>query len=407
VRFKRLSSIIALGGLAASIAACGSAGSSGGTGAAGSDGGKTYTIGAAIPLSGANASTGKLVEQAYNAAANYVNSAGLISGGGKIKMAYADDQCLPSPAVTAVHQLVEVDSAAVLGVLCSNAIAAVQPYTDQNKIFTINTSGTSPQMAGIGKYVVSLTPLLDGELPTLLDYAAKTLHLKRVAVIYTDETLGQTANKAIQQIAPSLGMTVTASVSIAPLTSSDFSSQVAEIKASNPDAVYVAMLGADQSNGFMTALRQAGVTATALSYDGVGQPSTFDLPAAQGMYYAQQSVNYAATDPVTAGFVKAYKQLYKSDPWPGSGQIADAVILSAQLINTLNKQGKPITGPNLMALVKSAKSFNLVGGKVAFQFPANDLVTPIDLLKISGQQPVKVATVAIPAVSADERAAGF
>jgi branched-chain amino acid transport system substrate-binding protein len=322
-------------------------------------------------------------------------------------MAYADDQCLPSPAVTAVHQLVQVDSATMLGVLCSNAIAAVQPYTDQNQIFTINTSGTSPQMAGIGKYIVSLTPLLNGELPTLLEYAAKTLHLNRIAVIYTQETLGETANKAIQKIAPTLGMTVTSSVSIAPLTSSDFSSQVAEIKASHPDAVYVAMLGADQSNGFMTALRAAGVTATALSYDGVGQPSTFSLPAAQGMYYAQQAVNYAATDPITTGYANAYKKLYNTAPWPGSGQIADAVIVSAQLINTLNKQGKPITGPNLMGLVKSQKAFNLVGGKVSFQFPANDLVTPIDLLMIKNKAPVTMTTIPIAEVAADERAAGF
>jgi branched-chain amino acid transport system substrate-binding protein len=406
VGFKNLGSIIGVAALTAAVAACASSSSNDGTNAAGNASGKTYTIGAAIPLSGANASTGKLVEQAYNAAANYVNSAGMISGG-KVKMAYADDQCLPSPAVTAVHQLVQVDSATMLGVLCSNAIAAVQPYTDQNQIFTINTSGTSPQMAGIGKYIVSLTPLLNGELPTLLEYAAKTLHLNRIAVIYTQETLGETANKAIQKIAPTLGMTVTSSVSIAPLTSSDFSSQVAEIKASHPDAVYVAMLGADQSNGFMTALRAAGVTATALSYDGVGQPSTFSLPAAQGMYYAQQAVNYAATDPITTGYANAYKKLYNTAPWPGSGQIADAVIVSAQLINTLNKQGKPITGPNLMGLVKSQKAFNLVGGKVSFQFPANDLVTPIDLLMIKNKAPVTMTTIPIAEVAADERAAGF
>jgi ABC-type branched-subunit amino acid transport system substrate-binding protein len=352
---------------------------------------QTFTIGAALPLSGPNISFGKLLSDGYDSAVKYVNSAGIIKG--KLKMAYGDDQCLPQPAVTAVHQLVEVNNAVALGVLCSNAVQAVAPYTLSNKILTVNTNGSSPDMAGVSKSVVSLGPLLTGELPLMMNYAVKKLKVKKVAVMYTDETLGQSAAKAVNSLASKLHYKVVASLNVSALDTTDFSSQVAKIAAAKPDAVFVGMLGASQSNAFLTNLRQAGVTAPALSYDGFNDPTTIALDAAQGSYYAQPNVDLSATDKVTKGYLASYRKTHSADPAAASLPGANAVILIAEAIAALQKSGTKVTSAAILNYVNSDKKFDLIGGNATFIFPDAILAPAMSIIKIENKAPVSVQSI--------------
>ncbi len=373
----------------ASLASCSGTSTPSTSGSA--DSNQTFTIGAALPLSGPNTSFGKLLSDGYDSAAKYVNSAGLLNG--QVKIAYGDDQCLPQPAVTAVHQLVEVDSAIALGVLCSNAVQAVAPYTLSKGMLTVNTNGSSPTMAGVSKSVVSLGPLLTGELPLMMDYAVKKLKVKNVAVMYTDETLGQSAAKAVDALASRLKYKVVASLNVQALNTTDFSSPVAKIAAAKPDAVFVGMLGASQSNAFLTNLRQAGVTVPALSYDGFNDPTTTALDAAQGSYYAQPNVNLQSSDKITKGYLASYKKDHSADPAAASLPGANAVILIAEAISALQKSGKKVTSDAILKYVYSDKSFDLIGGKASFIFPDAILAPSMSIMKIQNKTATSVENI--------------
>ena len=173
-----------------------------------------YKIGVALPLSGPAAPTGQVFRPGYEAAVKYVNTAGLLTG--SVQAVFEDNQCAPAPTVTAVQKFVSIEQVTTLTVVCSGPILAAAPAAERNQIPLINVSASSPAMAGVNPYVVSLNPLLNGELPPVLAYAAQTLKIKTIAVVYSAETLGKTANEAVTRMAPALGMKVVGSVSVDP-----------------------------------------------------------------------------------------------------------------------------------------------------------------------------------------------
>ncbi len=161
---------------------------------------------------------------------------------------------------------------------------------------------------------------------------------------------------------------------------------------SGPNAVYIASYGAQQLQ-IAKQLRDNGVKAQFASYSGFSVPDALKLPEAQGLLYTTQAVNLKADDPVTKLFAEDYAKAY-----PGKTPSAyvvnyyNAVLLYAQLAQGVEKAGKPITGPNLLAERKAMKRFDLVGGTVSFAANGT-LVAPMQISKIEGGKGVPLEVI--------------
>jgi branched-chain amino acid transport system substrate-binding protein len=355
---------------------------------------EAYKIGVGLPLSGPAAPTGQVFRPGYEAAVKFINGSGLIKG--SIEAVFEDNQCAPAATVTAVQKFVSVERVTTMTAVCSSAILAAAPIAQRNEVPLINASASSPAMVGVNEYVFSLNPLLNGELPPVLAYAADTLKLKSVAVVYSEETLGKTSVEAVNRMAPVLGMKVVGTVSVDPTKSSDFSGQVAKLRAMQPDAVYVGMVGGAEA--VLTAIQEAGISAQILSFDLFNTPQITGLSAAQGAVYAVQYFDLESTDAITSGFVKTF--MADNDgrrPNAGQVQAANAIVLSAVLIGELQRAGKPVNGPNILGLVKQKKQFDIIGGSTTIKYPGGFTVGAIGLVKIENK-----ATSNFQVISGDE-----
>jgi branched-chain amino acid transport system substrate-binding protein len=343
----------------------------------------TYKIGVGLPLSGPAAPTGQVFRPGYEAAVKFVNTAGLLKG--SVQAVFEDNQCAPAATVAAVQKFVSVEHVTTITAVCSSAILAAAPIAQRNEVPLINASASSPSMIGVGDYVVSLNPLLNGELPPVLAYAAETLKAKSIAVVYSEETLGKTAVQAVDRMAPGLGMKVVGSVSVDPTKSSDFSGQVAKLRAMQPDAIYVGMVGGAEA--MLTAIREAGIQAQILSFDLFNTPQITGLSAAQGAIYAVQYFDLKSADPITSGFLKTFAA-DNIGQMPNSGQVqaANSIVLSAVAMGELQKEGKEVSGANVLELIKRKKQFGIIGGTTTIKYPGGYTVGAIGLIKIDNKK---------------------
>jgi branched-chain amino acid transport system substrate-binding protein len=332
--------------LALSASACTSSGGSAGGAAAGQTGGaaagQTFNIGGAFALTGPQTAYGTLWQKVGEGAAAYVNSHHLING--QIKFTAVDDQASAGPAVTAVHQLIDVDHVMAVITQSSAPTAAMAPIAERSNVLLFNPGAASPTLAGLSPYLFNLIPLGQQQVAAVVPYVVKHLNVKRWGILYSNETLGNAMLKALNTTLLSLGATVVARESV-DATDTTFSSQVAALAAAKPDAVFYANTNGPNYPTFLKEEEAAGLKALNVTYAGpeVGLTAT-PLPTAA--IYPTQLQGSGGSD--AAGLA-----LLKIVPTPDTetSNLFNAVLLFAQAIAQLQKDGKQVTGAGLQNLI--------------------------------------------------------
>jgi branched-chain amino acid transport system substrate-binding protein len=121
-------------------------------------------------------------------------------------------------------------------------------------------------------------------------YAAKTLHAKTAAIIYTSDTQGTSvADNVIAPVMKNVGYTKVTKVPVPP-TATDVTSAVAAAIGSHPDVVYI-----DDPNScpqVLSSLKQLGSTAKVMGVDPCTSPAAIAAAngGATGMYYSSPVV---------------------------------------------------------------------------------------------------------------------
>jgi branched-chain amino acid transport system substrate-binding protein len=134
--------------------------------------------------------------------------------------------------------------AAVVGPTNSAFFIPAAPVAAQLSIPLIGT-GTGAPLDSWNVWTYRVNPVLDTGTPVLLQKVTQKLGLKKMALIVDQAQASQVADAVVvRQQADKLGYQVVADTTITG-GAADFSSQVSTVKASNPDAVYVAVQPAD------------------------------------------------------------------------------------------------------------------------------------------------------------------
>ena len=144
----------------------------------------------------------------------------------------------------------------------------------------------------------------------------------------------------------------------------------------------------------MTAIRESGMQAQILSFDLFNTPQITGLSAAQGAVYAVQSFDLTSQDKVTQDFLAVFKAA-NGGKMPNSGQVqaANSIVLSAILFGALQREGKPVTGANVLDLIKRTPRFDLIGGPTSIKYPGAYTVGAIDLIKIDSSGAGRLAVI--------------
>jgi branched-chain amino acid transport system substrate-binding protein len=376
---RRTRIVIATLGVAMTATACGGDGGDGGSGGSSSSG--PYTVGAVIPLSGVNQVYGDAYRVAIDMCADYVNENMDLKG--EIELEYADGEGLPAPSVTAMNQVVNVDSAIAVLTGFSAPTKALAPIANQQKVPLFNGGASSPDLQGLGDYVFNNIPLADQQIPASSRYVIEDLGEENWFVLNSNETLGLSVLKALEESVPEFGGEIVGTAEVSS-EATDFGAQVAKIRDADPDVVFLATTSGGAVPTIIRQIRAADIDAQLVSYAGMDIPETLAEPGAEGMLFTSQSIDYEIDQPLTNFFIDEFEaQNPGKSPSILQANYCSQMSIIATAIGALEKSGDEVTGESLMTKIREMGTFDVVGGEVEF-LEDGTVNLPIDVRQLGG-----------------------
>jgi branched-chain amino acid transport system substrate-binding protein len=229
------------------LAACGGQTSTGGGGNAPS--GPEFKIGVVLPYSKTYALLG---ESITNGMMLYFDKVGNQAGNRKISIRKEDEEAGdPQIPLTKTRKLVEQDQVdMVVGYVQSPAATIARDYLDQTKIPTIVANAGANVLSRAKKSPYIYRTSFSNWQPShpMGKYIADNIG-KKVTLVYSNYSAGTESVGSFKETFVPAGGQVLAEVAPPfPNASGDFSSFIAQIQRSNPDAIYVFMSGSDAAN---------------------------------------------------------------------------------------------------------------------------------------------------------------
>jgi branched-chain amino acid transport system substrate-binding protein len=350
--------------------------------------GDEIVVGEYGSLTGTTATFGQSTDNGIKMAFDEINAAGGVLGK-KLRVIVEDDRSQPEEAATAVTKLINQNHVvAVLGEVSSSRSLAAAPICQSNKIPMISPSSTNPRVTQIGDYIFRVCFIDPFQGLVMAKFAANTLKLKRVAILVdvrNDYSVG--LQTFFRQNFRQLGGEIVAEQSYSE-GDSDFKAQLTQIKAANPEAIYVP--------GYYTEVatiarqsRELGMTVPLLGGDGWDSPRLFEIggDALNGCYISN---HYSVDDPSPAiqKFVGDYRGRYKQVPDALAALGYDAARILADAITRAGSTG----ADKIRDALAATKDFTGVTGKITINAERN-AIKPAVILRIENGKFVYVETV--------------
>lgn len=321
-----------------------------------------YSVGALFPLSGHTAAFGEMYRSATSLAVEHINADGILQK--PLQVTFEDSQAQAQTAVVAMNKLVRVTQVPVVLTGFSSVSKAIAPLGERSEVLVINGGASSPDLAGLSPYFYNVIPLANDEVRTLLPYLSEKMGVKKIALVYVDDPLGQAVVQTLGEDAPKNGQELVGSFAISSSTS-QFASIAARVRETGADAVFLAYFG-QQLISLAKQLRDAGVEAPFVGVSTIGDPNFIADPAGEGTVYVSQKTDWNSTDTLTRRFVDGYREKYGKEPTPYDANYYNATMIVAKIIDELESAGTEVNGKNIRDKLADVKSFPVVGGQLEF-----------------------------------------
>jgi branched-chain amino acid transport system substrate-binding protein len=195
-------------------------------------------IGVTQPLTGAFAASGNYVAQGAKIAEEEINKAGGVLGN-KLQLIIEDNKSNPTEAVATAEKLINSDKVPVLmGAWSSTLTLAVMPKLEEYKVpMLVETSSSGKITTSGNPFVFRISPTSEMEAKAFVPLFKK-LEIKKADFLATNNDFGLGASKEFSQAAKDNGVAVGVMETMDP-KATDFSAQLAKIKASGADTLFV------------------------------------------------------------------------------------------------------------------------------------------------------------------------
>jgi len=314
---------------------------------------------------------GALGQDQYDAFMLLVEQNGGRLGGVPVQVLREDSQLKPEVAVQIVDKLIERERVPIItGVTFSNVMMAVHKRITDKEVFLIGSNAGPSPIAGAqcSPFYFSTSWQNDQQAEVVGKYVTDK-GLTRVVTIAPNYQAGKDfvagfkryfKGQVVGEFWPALNAT-------------DYSAELAQIQALNPQAVFAFMPGGIGIN-FVKQWSQAGLRGkvplmTASTTDGIGLPAMGDaaLGVISGTFWGPDFKNAA-----NQRFVQAFEAKYKRIPSQYAAQSYDA----AQLLDSaIRKVGGKVEDKAAFRAALRAAEFQSVRGTFRFntnQFPVQD-----------------------------------
>ena len=312
-------------------------------------------IGSIQDLSGPIAAFGKQARAGMQLRVDEVNEQGGVHGR-KLRLLVEDSAYDPKRAVLAAQKLVNQDKIFIMaghvGTAHNNAAMPVQ--FEKNVINFLPISPSTSMFEPFHKLKYSFAVTYDDQIRASLPKLVKEKSAKRVCILYQDDEFGLEVLKGAETALKDMSMSLVEKTSY-KRGATDFSTQVAKMKAGNCDMVVLATI-VRETIGAIGESRKSGFNPTFLSVNTAYTELIHKLggPAMNGLY-STMTVQHPYLDETSQPirfWANKYKTKYNDDPGTLSVygyQIIDMLVQAAQ------KAGPNLTTDSLIKTLDSSR----------------------------------------------------
>ncbi len=315
---------------------------------------------------------GALGQDQYDAFMLVVQGNGGKLGGVPVEILKEDSQLKPEVAVQLVDKLIERDKVSIItGITFSNVMMAIHKKVTDKEVFLISSNAGPSPIAGAqcSPYFFTTSWQNDQQAEVMGQYATDKGY-KKVVAMAPNYQGGKDNVAGFKRYYK----TPLANEIYTSLQQQDYSAELAQLQAANPDAVFVFYPGGFGVN-FVKQFAQAGLKGkipllNASTTDGINLPAQGDaaLGVLSGTFWGPDFNN-----PTNRKFVADFEARYKRIPSQYAAQAYDSALL---LDSALAKvKGNVADKKALMAALKAA-DFKSLRGNFKYNtnnFPIQDL----------------------------------
>jgi branched-chain amino acid transport system substrate-binding protein len=198
----------------------------------------TIKIGVTQPLTGAFAASGNYVAQGAKLAEEEINKQGGVLGK-KIQLVIEDNKSNPTEAVATAEKLISKDKVPVLmGAWSSTLTLAVMPKLMEYQVpMLVETSSSGKITTSGNPYIFRISPTSEMEAKAFAPMVKK-FNIAKADFLATNNDFGLGASQEFQKMLKEQGVRIGAVETMDP-KATDFSAQLAKIKASGGDTLFV------------------------------------------------------------------------------------------------------------------------------------------------------------------------
>lgn len=227
----------------------------------------TVKIGVGAPMTGRSAAFGIQVRYGVEAAVEELNAKGGILGK-KVEFVMKDDESSANSAAVVAQSLAgDKDIVAVIGHFNSDCSSAAKPIYTEAGIVMFSPASTNVEITKNSDWVFRniFNDRSQGEALAL--YVAKAMKMKKVAVLYENDTYGRGLAEYFKGKAKELGLEITNDLSYES-DATDFRPLLTQLRATKPDVIVTA--GLYKSGGTISRqARELGLRQPLLGGDGM------------------------------------------------------------------------------------------------------------------------------------------
>lgn len=377
--FKKMSALLLVAVLAVGAFGCKKKEEAAPAATAQAPAGNTVKIGFLGALTGDVAMFGKPTLEGMKMAAEEINAAGGVLGK-KIEIVEADNRGDKQEGASVTQKFISRDNVtAIVGDPTTGITKVAAPIAQKAGVVLLSAGATGPGVVEVGDFIFRDTLLDSIAIPACIEYFAKDLGFKKVAIITSDNNdysvgLSQTFRDAAAKV-PAIKIVADEKVKDGD---KDFSAQITNIKGKKPDVI---LFSGYYTEGalIMKEARKQGLKAPMFGGDGLFSPKFIELggPAVEGSMSALGFSTEQAT-PATAKFIESYKAKHNAEPGLFDAQGYDAVMLLADAMKRANSVDPKVFKD---ALAKT-KNFEGVSGTISMQANREPIKSPLSLLYV-------------------------
>lgn len=261
-------------------------------------------------------------------AAEHFNAAGGVNGR-PIELVLQDAGTDEAGAINAFQTLIASEVVAIVGPTLSQQAFAADPLAEEAGVPVIAPSNTAPGIPEVGAYIARISAPVTVVAPNAVNAAlAMDPSITDVAVFFAqNDAFSSSETVVFQGVVTSLGLNL-APVQTFQTTDTDFSTQITNALAGNPQLIIISGLAVDGGN-LIRQLREFGYTGLIVGGNGFNTPNIF--PVCQ--QYCEDLIVAQAYSPLNESEINAtFTELYSASQERTASQFSAQAFTAVQVI---------------------------------------------------------------------------